>query len=103
MIMRYHWSLGVGHTYSYQRTSFEVDDTEDITSHQEENTPTEHVLPQTQKDLAVTESGSPPESDTDDSNGLDGSQVDSDNQLDHGGEDTDSNEELLVMDDMYGD
>ena len=99
-MMRYHWGLGVGHTYSYQRALLEHNNTENTIFYQEEST--EDVSLQTQNGLTVLEDERTSENNSSDSDDLDGNHLDTD-ETDSGDGNTSSDEELLAMDDMYSD
>lgn len=108
MMMRYHWGLGVGHTYAYQQASpiAEVDDNMNEEEEEDEvgGSNSGHGTAQCNVNFAFEVSGSAPPSDSsDDGDDLDPKGWDTEeDDLEDGGMRHEDDDELLALDDMYG-
>jgi hypothetical protein len=101
--MRYHWGLGVGHTYAYQKTTlaFPAENSDAVKDNDIEKEVEGDDVP-SHADLVLEGSGSPPASDGDQTQSEDDRDDDdlreNDSDITDDGRD---DEDLLAMDDMY--
>jgi hypothetical protein len=90
MVMRYHWGLGVGHTYAYQKTT--LPPTPDEDQHEELHSDASEDLPNDNEE----NTGSDNDEDEDLSENMSDDDENDQSQSEH------SDGELAAMDEMYG-